>query len=60
MTQQPYIVNVRGKFRLVWAEEYNGRYDIDRRVTPQQVYSWVESACISAYGVKPEPYGIGF
>jgi len=59
-TERPYVRMVRGKFRIVWAADYNAPYTVERSITGQDSYAWVERACIAAFGVKPEPYGIGF
>lgn len=58
--QHPYVAQHRGRFRLVWATDHDAPATTDRNVAPSRSYSAVERACDAAYGVTPQPYGIGF
>lgn len=58
--ERPYIASIGGRFHLVWAEAHDAPYTRDRSITPQVVYTWVERACVAAYGIVPDGYGIGF
>lgn len=60
MTQTPYIAQARGFFFVVWADSHDAPYERDRSITPQRFYHWVERAGEDAFGVKPQPYGVGF
>lgn len=60
MTQSPYIAQRRGFFFVVWATSHDAPYERDRSITPQRMYHWAERACVGAYGVTPQPYGVGF
>lgn len=60
MTERPYIANIRGRWSVVWASSHDAPMSRDRGITPQQTYTGAERACVSAYGVTPQAYGIGF
>lgn len=60
MTEHAYIANIRGRWVLVWAVSHDAPCSRDRNIGQYDTYTGAERACLSAYGVTPEPYGIGF
>lgn len=60
MTERPYIANILGRWVLVWSESHDAPMSRDRNTGRYDTYTVAERACVSAYGVTPEPYGIGF
>jgi len=60
MTERPYVQNIRGKWRIVWAEVHDGEYTPDKQIGQHKTYNNAEAACVAVYGITPEAYGIGF
>lgn len=60
MTERPYVQNIKGKWRIVWAEVHDGHYEPDKVLGKYDTYRNAESACLAVYGITPEAYGIGF
>ena len=56
----PFITQHRGAFFIVWAESHDAPFDRDRKIGKHATYTRAERACIAAYGVTPQPYGVGF
>lgn len=60
MTEQPYIARARGGWIVVWAAAHDAPYSRDRNTGKYATTAGAERACFDAYGITPEPYGIGF
>lgn len=59
-TEQPYIARARGGWIVAWATSHDAPMNRDRNTGQYDTYTAAERACLSAYGVTPQPYGIGF
>lgn len=60
MTESPYITNHKGKWIVVWAESHDAPYTRDLGTGKYETTDGARRACIDAYGLEPEHYGIGF
>ena len=58
MTEYLYIARVGRRFRAVWAADETAPYSVARGIAGSNNWNQLERACLSAYGVVPQAYGV--
>lgn len=60
MTEYLYIARIGRKFRAVWAADETAPHEVERSVAGSHNWNTVERACVAAFGVVPQSYGVTF